>query len=129
MGKASGVAVEQFVKDYERALATQDWAVVEPLVHHDACVTFSNGTVHVGKQAVKAAYLRNFSLIKNETYTVFNLRWILKSEQIAVYLFDFSWKGLIDGNPAEGSGRGTTVISRQTGVWQLLAEHLGPRTG
>ena len=31
---------EEFVQAYEKALATQDWTQVEPLVNENACVTF-----------------------------------------------------------------------------------------
>ena len=43
---------ETFIEKYEAALATQDWQQVAPLVHPDVCVTFSSGSVHVGKTAV-----------------------------------------------------------------------------
>jgi hypothetical protein len=53
---------EDFIHAYKRALATQDWNRVEPLIHADACVTFSDGTVHRGKVAVQKAFEHNFSL-------------------------------------------------------------------
>jgi len=37
---------DDFVDRYSRALATQQWSAVEPLTHHDACITFSTGAVH-----------------------------------------------------------------------------------
>ena len=43
---------ETFIEKYEAALATQDWQQVAPLVHPEACVTFSSGSVHIGKTAV-----------------------------------------------------------------------------
>ncbi len=118
---------EDFVAEYERALATQDWSAVAPLVHPQACVTFSSGAVHEGKDAVGAAYARNFALIKNEAYVISNVRWVRRDDTIAVYLFDFSWSGLIEAKPASGAGRGTAVIVREDGAWRLLAEHLGPK--
>ena len=118
---------EEFIEAYARALATQDWSAVAPLVHPDACVTFSSGDVHQGKDAVGAAYARNFSLIKDETYAISHVRWVRKGADFAVYLFDFAWSGLIDGTLASGSGRGTAVLLREDGGWRLLAEHLGPK--
>lgn len=118
---------EEFITAYASALASQDWNVVEPLVHPDACVTFSNGTVHEGRPAVRAAFTRNFSLIKNEQYSISNVRWVRKSDDFAAYLFDFTWKGVIGGEPAGGAGRGTCAIVREQDGWKLLIEHLGPR--
>jgi len=122
------VKAEDFIKNYERALATQDWGNVGPLIHKDASVTFSNGTVHQGKAAVKVAFERNFDLIKNEAYRVENIRWLLKNESTAVYLFDFFWKGIINNQSVEGSGIGTSVLIREAGKWLLLTEHLGKKS-
>jgi ketosteroid isomerase-like protein len=118
---------EDFVQAYERALATQELIQVDPLIHSDACVTFSNGTVHKGRQEVRAAFERNFSSIRDETYTISNVHWVMKSDRAAVYLFDFNWSGTINGKPASGAGRGTSVLIMDDGKWKLLVEHLGPK--
>jgi ketosteroid isomerase-like protein len=97
------------------------------LIHSDACVTFSNGTVHKGRQEVRAAFERNFSSIRDEIYTISNVHWVMKSDRAAVYLFDFNWSGTINGKPASGAGRGTSVLIMDDGKWKLLVEHLGPK--
>ena len=116
---------EEFVRAYGQALGTQSWTNVEPLIHEDACVTFSNGTVHKGKSQVKIAFEKNFSLIKDEAYSMSNLHWVMKGPETAVYLFDFQWSGVINDKPASGMGRGTSVLIRKDGRWKLIAEHLG----
>ena len=118
---------EDFIRAYEQALGTQDWHQVDPLVHEDACVTFSNGTVHKGKPAVRIAFERNFSSITDETYTMTNVHWVMKTDEAAVYLFDFNWSGFINDKPASGGGRGTSMLINQDGNWKLLVEHLGPK--
>jgi ketosteroid isomerase-like protein len=117
---------DEFLHRYERALATQQWSAVDPLVHRDACVSFSNGAVHKGKPAVRAAFEANFSAIEDETYRISNVHWVLCGTEVAVYLFDFAWSGRIDGKAARGAGRGTSVLIRDGNDWKLLAEHLGP---
>ena len=118
---------EEFIRAYEQALATQDWANVDPLIHDDVCVTFSNGTVHKGKAEVRSAFEKNFSLIKDEEYSMANVHWVKKGAEMAVYLFDFSWSGIINEKPASGAGRGTSVLIRESDKWKLLVEHLGPK--
>ena len=118
---------EEFILAYEQALASQDWRNVEPLVHENACVTFSNGTVHKGKPEVKNAFEKNFSLIKDEKYSITNVHWVVKGAETAVYLFDFSWSGVINDKPASGAGRGTSVLIKERDKWQLIVEHLGPK--
>jgi len=118
---------EDFIHIYEVALASHDWGQVAPLMHTDACVTFSNGAVHKGKVAVQKAFEHNFSLIKDEHYSMSNVHWVIKTTETAIYLFEFSWNGIIDGKPAQGTGRGTSVLINSDGRWQLLIEHLGPK--
>lgn len=119
---------EDFIRAYEAALASQTWSQVEPLIHPEACVTFSNGTVHMGKAAVQKAFERNFTLIQDEKFSISNVHWVLKTAETAVYLFEFHWSGLMQGKPAQGAGRGSSVLIHADGRWQLLVEHLGPKT-
>jgi len=118
---------EDFIVEYENALKTQDWKNVEPLIHNNASVTFSNGVVHMGKSEIKIAFEKNFSLIKNEEYVISNVKWLLKNQSTAVYLFEFSWKGIVNDKPTEGNGLGTSVIINEVGKWILLTEHLGKK--
>lgn len=120
-------APDDFVRSYEAALAAQRWSAVDPLMHDDVCVTFSTGAVHKGKAAVRRAFEENFASIEDEQYAISNVHWALRSEALAVYLFDFRWSGRIHGQPAQGSGCGTSVLVRVDGCWKLLAEHLGRR--
>lgn len=116
-----------FIAAWQAALGTQDWTRVEPMGHPDACVTFSNGAAHRGREAVQAAFTRNFTLIKSEHYAMADVHWVHAGADIAVYLFEYTWKGVINGQPAGGAGRGTHVLQKSGGAWQLLAEHLGPK--
>ena len=119
---------ETFIKSYELALATQNWHKIEPLVSESICVTFSDGSVHLGKNKVQTAFENNFSKIKNETYQIKNVRWIRKEENFAVYLFDFSWTGIVNGKSASGNGIGTSVLVKEGSSWKLLTEHLGRKS-
>lgn len=116
---------EQFVEEYEKALSSQQWENVAPLVHPDCTVTFSSGT-HKGVTAVEKAFRRNFESIKNESYAMKDLYWVHKTDALAVYTFTFHWSGLIHGKAASGSGRGTSCLVRNGGSWLLVTEHLGP---
>ncbi len=116
---------EEFIKAYEVALASQDWKIVEPLICREASVTFSDGTVHNGKDTVQAAFEHNFSTIKSEQYSIRNVRWLSREDMFAVYLFDFYWKGIVNGKSVSGNGVETSVIINERGKWKLLTEHLG----
>ena len=119
---------DDFVSSYEAALRSQSWSVVAPLVHDDACITFSTGAVHKGKAAVQKAFEANFASIEEEKFSISNVHWVMRAHDLAAYLFDFAWSGLIDGRPASGSGRGTCVLARSDLGWQLIIEHLTSAT-
>lgn len=116
---------QQTLKNYEMALSTQDWKSVEPLMHKDVCVTFSNGTFK-GIEEVEAVFKSNFASIQNEEYEISNLFWVHIGENEAVCLFDFNWKGVIEGELCSGGGRGTSVLINESGTWKIITEHLGP---
>jgi ketosteroid isomerase-like protein len=118
------VTPDDFVLRYEASLRSQRWSEVDPLVHDEACVTFSNGVVHRGKPAVRRAFQANFETIRDECYRITNVHWVLKAESCAVYLFDFEWSGRINGKDANGGGRGTCVLCLEADQWKLIAEHL-----
>lgn len=122
------MSATEFIARYEAALGTQDWDVVAPLIHDDARVIFSNGALHVGKDAIKIAYERNFATIKSELYQVENVHWLFESPDCASYMFEFRWTGIIEGKEASGSGRGTAVLVRESGDWVLVGEQLGARS-
>ncbi|MEO0507965.1 MAG: nuclear transport factor 2 family protein [Bacteroidota bacterium] len=119
---------EDFITAYESALATQNWTNIEPLISESASVTFSNGSVHLGKSNVQKAFENNFKKIKNEAYAVDNVRWLSKKETFAVYLFDFHWTGIVNGNSVSGNGIGTSVLVKENHSWKLLTEHLGKKS-
>jgi len=110
---------------YEKALSNQDWQSVEPLFHKDACVTFSTGT-YKGIQEIKAIFENNFSVIKDEKYTISNIHWVQKNHKNAVCLYQFNWQGIINGEPCSGGGRGTSVLILDDNKWKIITEHLGP---
>ncbi|MEM8654784.1 MAG: nuclear transport factor 2 family protein [Pseudomonadota bacterium] len=122
------VPAKSFVKEYEHALGTQDWNSVAPLISDDAIAIFSNGSLHAGKEAIRAAYQRNFNTIKGEEYRIENVRWLADTADAAAYSFEFHWTGVIDGREASGSGRGTTVLVRRNDRWLLVGEQLGPKS-
>ncbi len=113
------------IKKYEKALESQNWLNIEPLMHDDVCVTFSSGTFK-GKQEVQHAFEKTFALIKEEKYSISNIHWVFIGEESAVCLYNFNWEGIINGQQSSGGGRGTSALIYSSSEWQILTEHLGP---
>lgn len=119
---------DEFIKSYESALKSQEWENVAPLFTNQVSVTFSNGTVHRGKEEVRKAFQNNFQLIKNEDYRMDQISWLIKEKTHAVYLFEYHWSGLVNGKLISGNGIGTSVIINDGNGWLLLTEHLSKKS-
>jgi ketosteroid isomerase-like protein len=99
--------------------------MVAPLIHEDACFIFSEGT-YFGKAAIERAIRTTFDLIQGEHYAIRDVVWTYVHDDSAACTYRFEWSGLVDEQPASGTGRGTTVVIRDGVRWQIIHEHLGP---
>jgi uncharacterized protein (TIGR02246 family) len=114
----------EFMRAYEAAANRHDLQATLDLIGEDAIYLFSDQSSHVGKQAIRRAIQTNFDAIKAETYRIEHLRWLASSDSVAACVYEFYWRGEVDGKPAEGQGRGTSVLKRVDGNWQIVHEHL-----
>ncbi len=115
---------DEFMKKYEHATDHHDLDTTLSMIDEDAIYLFSDESVHVGKEAIERVLKRNFDLIHDEAYSIANLVWLVDSREAAVGVYDYSWSGTINGEPASGSGRGTSVLRRSGDTWKVVHEHL-----
>lgn len=121
------MTVEDFIKRYEKALATQKWENVSPLIHEKCVVTFSNGNRYYGKEQIEQAFQKNFDLIKGESFSISELSQGVSTEHFAVCTYSYEWSGEIAGEMISGTGLGTSVLMRVDSGWQFVSEHLGSK--
>jgi uncharacterized protein (TIGR02246 family) len=114
----------EFMHAYEAATNAHDLEGTLALIADDAVYLFSDQSSHVGKDAIRAVLQANFVAISNETYSIHELRWLAESDEVAACVYAFDWSGEIDGKPARGNGRGTSVLRRVDGSWRVAHEHL-----
>lgn len=63
--------------------------------------------------------------IENEVYSAKDVSWITETDEQAVCLYTYEWKGFYQGEPVSGAGRATNVfIKDESGNWKLKHEHL-----
>jgi ketosteroid isomerase-like protein len=104
---------------YKAEINHHDFDRVAPLIADDARFWFSSGTHH-GLADIRAAFERTWGLIQDEVYAVSDEVWVTDD----VCLYTFHWRGVIDGKPAEGRGRGTSCFRREADGWKIVHEHL-----
>ena len=114
----------EFMQAYEAATNSHELDKLLPLIAEDAIYLFSDQSCHIGKEAIAEAIQCNFDAIKAETYRIHDLKWLVRSDDIAACVYTFEWSGEIDGRPASGRGRGTTMLKRYHGLWRVAHEHL-----
>lgn len=107
-----------------RATNTHDFSNVGPLIAKDAVYFFSDATVS-GRSAVGSYFRKTWETIEEEEYWAEDIRWPVVSDTTAVAIYRFRWRGYIDGESEQGSGRGTNVFVKSSeGRWLLAHEHL-----
>lgn len=117
--------VEEMLKKYEQALATQSWDAAEEFFHPNTTVIFAEGTYY-GKEQVGSAIHKTFSLIRDENFVLSELRWTIKTSSFATCTFLYEWSGTINGKRFTNPGRGTIAWIFANDCWQIINEHLGP---
>ncbi len=112
-----------FLREYEQCTNTHRFEKIAPLIAENAVYWFNDGSFY-GKQAIQEAIELTWRTIENEHYAIENVQWLINDEHMAVCLYVFRWQGNIAGQPAQGEGRGTSVLICRAGRWQVLHEHL-----
>lgn len=115
--------LEDFLKQYEVATNSHKFDNVQSLVAVDAVYWFSDGSFE-GHATIREAFEKTWATVKNEVYKIVNVRWVAESDSVAVCIYEFQWRGEIDGIEQSGVGRGTNAMSKIGGAWQMVHEHL-----
>ncbi|MCX5495149.1 nuclear transport factor 2 family protein [Kaistia dalseonensis] len=97
--------------------------VLAPLIDADAIFWFNDGSFS-GLDSIRTAFETTWARYPEERYWLEDVSWIARSSDAASCLYRFRWNATIDGRPASGSGRGTTIMRCTDGIWRIIHEHL-----
>lgn len=123
MNKTLIAELNLFLKRYEDATNTHDFEQVAELIAEDAVYWFTDSSCE-GIAAIRAYFDKGFATVKEEVYSIRGVRWIAQSDTVSTCTYEFHWQGYIDGELREGGGRGTNVLVKRDGRWQIIHEHL-----
>lgn len=119
-----GAATPQAVMAaYAELINRHDFSLLVPLIVPDASFWFTSGT-HQGHAAIRSAFERTWQRLADETYWLEDLVCIAMGDAAASCTYRFCWRATVDGHPATGTGRGTTVLARRDEAWCIVHEHL-----
>ncbi len=112
-----------FLRDYEKASNSHDFKHVRVFIHEKATYEFTDGSFN-GINEIQEAFEKTFNKIQNETYKIYDVKWLFIDTKCAVCKYKFHWGGVVEGKRTEGSGRGTNLIVEENGELKILHEHL-----
>jgi ketosteroid isomerase-like protein len=115
--------VEAFLKSYETATNTHDFSNVKKLLSEDLVYWFSDGSFN-SINDLERAFVSTWNKIQDEDYSINDVKWISLENNSAVCIYQFKWKGLINGKLQQGKGRGTNVLVKKNSKWYMIHEHL-----
>jgi ketosteroid isomerase-like protein len=115
-----------FMQAYEQATNSHNFDQVVTLVDKQAVYWFSDGNFE-GATEIRKAFEAAWQSIPDEVYDITNVRWLAATYEAAVCIYDFSWRGTINGVKKSGGGRGTNALKRIDGNWQIVHEHLSKK--
>lgn len=117
------MSARALLEKYKTEINKQNFDLIEPMISRDCQFWFSSGTF-AGIEETRKAFEKTWGLIKEEVYTLTDEKWIAESDTAAVCTYTFHWKGIFDGKPAEGKGRGTSCFRKEHDGWKIVHEHL-----
>ena len=120
---ATATGLGAFMAEYERAANGRHLERILPLIADDATYWFTDGSYR-GREEIAGALERTFAAIQDEVYEISELEWVALTEELAACRYRFSWRGMVDGRPTSGRGRGTNIVVKRHGAWQVMHEHL-----
>jgi len=115
--------LQRFMRTYEAANNSHDFAKLEPLIASDATYWFTDGS-YKGIAQIRKAIEETFARIQDEAYEISDLAWSVVEANVAVCTYRFVWHGIVNGEAKSGVGRGTNVLRKTDGTWRVVHEHL-----
>ena len=104
-------SLTNFMEEYSRRTNTHRFDEVAALIAEDAVFWFSDGSYR-GLASIRDAFERTWQAIQDEFYAIDDVEWLVVSDQSAVCIYSFHWRGIVKGVPRNGAGRGTSGRTR-----------------
>lgn len=126
MRMTGGLALthNEYWRELAHRMRVRDLDGTSELIADDAVYFWSNGAALFGKAAIADGMRQNFDSIENDPCETLDVTWLVENDDLAVCVYKFRWTGEVDGKPAGGRGRGTSVLKRVDGEWRTVHERL-----
>ena len=119
-------SVVEFLNRFEAIAEKEDFDLVQDMVHEQAFFRFNDGDF-VGRPAVRAAFEKTWkgsAGVKKERFYLSDIVVLSTDSASATATYTYNWEGAQDGKQFRIQGRGTRVLVKEHGRWQIIHEHL-----
>ncbi|REE77710.1 SnoaL-like protein [Paenibacillus taihuensis] len=112
------------LSQYIKATNTHDFENVRKVLHPEAIYWFT-GKRCTNMDEIQYYFENAWRMIKDEVYSINNVQWLTIDNNSASCLYNYEYKGYLEGEFVQGRGRATNVfIKDNEGNWKLIHEHL-----
>ena len=118
--------VRDFLIRFEEIAARKDFDALQHLVHERAFFRFNDGDF-IGREAIRAAFEKTWessSSVENEKYYLTDIQVLSTDRHSASATYTYNWEGTYEDQTFAIKGRGTRVLVRSGGEFQIIHEHL-----
>lgn len=115
--------LQKFMKNYERRANQRNFELLLPLISNHATYWFSDGSFNSIKE-IRQAFEKTWENLPSELYQLSEFQWLVTTETYAVCIYKFKSENTKDGKKFVFKGRGTNVLEKIGGSWQIIHEHL-----
>ncbi len=119
-------AVVEFLNRFELLAEKEDFDLIADMVHEQAFFRFNDGDF-IGRRAVRAAFETTWASggdVKKERFYLSDIVVLSCDALSASATYTYHWEGAQGEQRFRIQGRGTRVMVKVNGGWQIIHEHL-----
>jgi ketosteroid isomerase-like protein len=118
--------VVQFLHNFEALAEKEDFNLIRDKIHERAYFRFNDGDFR-GREAIQAVFEKTWRgdpSVKKARFYLSDIVVLTMDRQTATATYTYNWEGSQGDKQFRIQGRGTRVLTRESGPWQIIHEHL-----
>ena len=112
-----------FIQRYVAATNSHNFENVRPMLQPEAVYWF-NKKESKGLPEIEVSFNESWKYLPDEVYGIKDITWLSVDKRSATCIYTYTYQGTHNGKAVQGKGRGTTILVKENGNWQIAHEHL-----
>ncbi len=118
--------VVQFLHNFEALAEKEDFDLIRHMIHEQAFFRFNDGDFR-GRTAIQAVFEKTWRgdpSVKKARFYLSDIVVLSTDQTSATATYTYNWEGAQGDKQFRIQGRGTRVLVKMNGQWQIIHEHL-----